>query len=807
MLGNYFKSAVRNLSKHPGFTAINLIGLAVGLTVTLQIFLFVQHELSYDSFHDRPEDIYRVTLDGNFSGTKLNAPVTPAPMAAALVADFPEIEVATRIFPFTSKLMVRKGDVSFLEDKVMIVDSTFFDVLTFPFLQGSASSALNRPYTVVLTETLAKKLFGADDPLGEMFVVGDTTEYEVTGIVVDPPQNSHIKFNLLRTTVSLPNIDVQNQNWISNNNFTYLKMAPGSDPSELEAKIPEFYASYVGPQIAAAFGKPYAEVMTDGNVINYHLQSIRDVYLRSNFSIDLNPTGDIVYVYLFIAIALFILLLACINFMNLSTARASTRAMEVGIRKVVGSNRGQLIAQFLSESVVLTIVAMIVAVAAVTATTPLFNAITNLTLTASPLLQPSVLLTLFGGAIIVGIVAGSYPALYLSRFKPIAIIKAQSAGGRSKSFLRSALVVFQFTISVALLTGTFIVKDQLSYIQQKRLGFDAEYAIVVERGGQLREQSDAFKDRLRAYSGILSVGATSTIPGEIHGATPYRPEGFATEEMVLMAPMSVDHDFIEAMGIEMAEGRAFSRDFPSDSTGFIINEAGRSLTGFEAATGKKMGTFAPNGGIVDGDIIGVIRDYHFASLRQEIGALSMTLVNDPLPYLIIRATGAQISETIAFVEQTWNEFVPNQPLQYTFLDERFFALFESDQRLVRLFTSFAGFAIFLAGLGLFGLGWFVTEQRRKEIGIRKAMGASVAQILILLSRDFTKLVLIAIVLAIPIAYLAMNRWMEGFVYRTDIHVSSFVLAGVLALLIAWFTVSFQTIRAAKSDPIKSLRYE
>lgn len=347
MLGNYFKSAVRNLSKHPGFTAINLIGLAVGLTVTLQIFLFVQHELSYDSFHDRSEDIYRVTLDGNFSGTKLNAPVTPAPMAATLVADFPEIEVATRIFPFTSKLMVRKDDVSFLEDKVMIVDSTFFDVLTFPFLQGSASSALNRPYTAVLTETLAKKLFGADDPLGEMFVVGDTTEYEVTGIVVDPPQNSHIKFNLLRTTVGLPNIGVENQNWISNNNFTYLKMAPGSDPSELEAKIPEFYASYVGPQIAAAFGKPYAEVMTDGNVINYHLQSIRDVYLRSNFSIDLNPTGDIVYVYLFIAIALFILLLACINFMNLSTVRASTRAMEVGIRKVVGSDRGQLIAQIL----------------------------------------------------------------------------------------------------------------------------------------------------------------------------------------------------------------------------------------------------------------------------------------------------------------------------------------------------------------------------------------------------------------------------------------------------------------------------
>lgn len=807
MLLNYLKSALRNLRKHFGYTAINLIGLTVGLTVTLQIFLFVQSELSYDAFHEEAENIYRVTLDGSFSGTKLNAPVTPAPMAAALVSDFPEVEVATRLFPFANEQMVRKDDVNLLVDEVLIVDSTFFDVLSFELLRGTKETALNRPFTAVLTETLADKLFGTSDPLGETVILGDSTRYEVTGIVADPPKNSHIQFAMLRTTAGLPFVEQQSEFWVSNNFFTYLRLVPGTDAAALEAKLPEFFKGYAGPQIAQAFGKSYDEFMTGDNSINYHLQSIRDVHLRTNYEIDLQPSGDITYVYLFIAVALFILLLACINFMNLATARSATRAMEVGIRKVVGSGRGQLIAQFLSESVVLTVSSMVFAVALVFLTTPYFNTVTDQTLDPSVLLNPGLLAFLLAGALLVGVVAGSYPALFLSGFQPIAVIKAQSAGGRSNSLLRNTLVVFQFTISVVILVATFIVRDQLNFIQNKNLGFDKEYAIVVERAGQLGDQTDSFKDQLRSFSGVLAVGATSSLPGGLHGSTAFRPEGWASEDMILMAPIGVDFDFVEAMGIEMAEGRNFSRDFPSDTAAILINEAGLKHIGWDRAEGKMLGTFGQEMEITDAEIVGVIKDYHYASMRNEIGPVALFVRQGPLPFLIVRTTGANLAQTLDYVEESWAEFKPDQPFQYTFLDDNFFKLFDADRKLGSLFSSFSLFAIFIAGLGLFGLGLYVTEQRTKEIGIRKAMGASVSQILVLLSRDFTKLVLISVALAIPASYFGMNMWLEGFVYRTDIQITSFIFSGLLALAIAWLTVSYQTIKAANSDPVEALRYE
>jgi len=807
MLFNYFKSALRNLRKHFGYTAINLVGLTVGLTVTLQIFLFVQSELSYDAFHEEAENIYRVTLDGSFSGTELNAPVTPAPMAAALVTDFPEVEVATRLFPFANEQMVRKDDIRLLEDEVLIVDSTFFDVLSFELLRGTKETALNRPFTAVLGKTLADKLFGNTDPLGETVILGDSTRYEVTGIVADPPKNSHIQFDMPRTTAGLPFVEQQSQFWVSNNFFTYLRLVPGTDPAALEEKLPEFFKGYAGPQIAQAFGKSYDEFMTGDNSINYHLQSIKDVHLRTNYEIDLQPSGDITYVYLFIAVALFILLLACINFMNLATARSATRAMEVGIRKVVGSGRGQLIAQFLSESVVMSVFSMVLAVALVFLTTPYFNAVTDQTLDASVLFGPGLLAVLLAGALFVGIVAGSYPALFLSGFQPIAVIKAQSASGSSKSLLRNTLVVFQFTISVSILVATFIVRDQLNFIQNKNLGFDKEYAIVVERAGQLGDQTDSFKDQLRSFSGVLAVGATSSLPGGLHGGTAFRPEGFATEEMILMAPIVVDHDFVEAMGIEMMEGRDFSKDFPSDTAAIVINEAGLKQIGWDSAESKLLGTFGQNMEITDATIIGVIKDYHYASMRNEIGPVALFVREDPLPFMIVRTTGEHLAQTLDYVEKSWAEFKPEQPFQYTFLDDNFFKLFDADRNLGSLFSSFSLFAILIAGLGLFGLGLYVTEQRTKEIGIRKAMGASVSQILVLLSRDFTKLVLISIALAIPASYFGMNMWLDGFVYRADIQITSFIFSGLLALGIAWLTVSYQTIKAANSDPVEALHHE
>lgn len=803
MLKNYLMTTIRNLRKHFGYTSINLVGLALGLTVTLQIFLFVQSELGYDAFHDNAEDIYRVTLDGSFSGTDINAPVTPSPMAAALVADFPEVEYATRIFPFANEQMVRNPGIDpFIDDQVLFVDSTFFDVLTFPFLQGEADRALNRPGTAVLTESFAERVFGEADPLGESIILGDTTAYEVTGIVADPPSNSHIQFHVLLTMTDWP--PAQSQFWVSNNFFTYLRLRPGSSAEQLEDKLPEFFKGYAGPQFVQALGRSYEEIMTGDNALNYHLQSIRDVHLRSNFEIDLQPSGDITYVYLFIAVALFILLLACINFMNLSTARSASRAMEVGIRKVVGSTRGQLIAQFLSESLMMTFTAMVIAVGLVFLTTPLFNTVTDQTLDASVLLTPGILLTLVAGALLVGLLSGSYPAMFLSAFKPVDVMKSQSATGKSRSLLRNSLVVFQFSISIALLVGTFVVGDQLEFIQNKRLGFDKEHTIVIERAGLLRTQSEAFKGQIRSFASVTAVSGASSLPGALHGGSPFQPEGVGAEEMHIMAPIPVDYDFIEAMGIELADGRSFSRDFPSDSAAFIINEAAMRQFGWDEAVGKQMQSAGQSN---TGPVIGLIKDYHYADLRREIGPVVLLYRDVPLPNIVVRVESDNLSQTVELIETQWGEFVPDQPFQYSFLEDNFNELFSADQKLGRLFSSFSIFAIFIAGLGLFGLGLFVTEQRTKEIGVRKVLGASVSQVVVLLTQDFTKLVLIAIILALPAAYFGMTKWLDGFVYRTDMQVMSFVLAAVMAMLIAWLTVSYQSIKAALSNPVDALRDE
>jgi len=425
MFQNYVTTALRNLRRHFGYASINLVGLALGLTVTLQIFLFVQSELSYDTFHADAENLYRVTLEGSFSGTDLNAPISPAPMAVALVNDFPEVVSATRLFTFQGEKMVRKGDNEYLDDGIIRADSSFFEVLTFPLLQGDSKRALTRPSTVVLTQSMATKLFGSYDPMGESIIMGDSTRYEVTGVVADPPSNSHIQFSILESMTGFG--QAESSFWVSNNFFTYLKLQDGTTAEEFEAKLPSWYKQYAGPQIEAAFGKSYDEMLTGQNYLNYHLQPMLDVHLKSSFTIDNQVPGDIAYVYLFIAVAFFILLLACINFMNLSTARSSTRATEVGIRKVVGSGRGQLVTQFLSESILMSVAAMVIAVALIFLTTPFFNSVTELSVSAATLLKPGIMIILIACAVAVGILAGAYPALFLLSFKPISVIKGQSS--------------------------------------------------------------------------------------------------------------------------------------------------------------------------------------------------------------------------------------------------------------------------------------------------------------------------------------------------------------------------------------------
>ena len=550
MIRNYVTTALRNLRKHFGYAAINLAGLALGLTVTLQIFLFVRHELSYDRFHADAENLYRVVLQGVFSGTDLNAPISPAPMARALVEDFPDVEAATRLFTFLPPRMVRTGTTEFSEDGIILADSSLFGVLTFPLLRGDPASALARPQTIVLTESMAEKLFPSEDPMGRSIVMGDTTAYEITGVVADPPTNSHIQFTILQSLTGFG--QAQSDFWVSNNFFTYLKLQDGMDPRVFESKLPDWYKQYAGPQVEAAFGQSYDEILTGDNYLNYSLQSLLDVHLRSSFTIDNQVPGDIAYVYLFVAVALFILALACINFMNLSTARSATRATEVGIRKVVGSHRGQLIGQFLSESILMSGMAMVMAIGLVYVTTPFFNSIADLEVDPSVLLSPSILLVLIAASLLVGVLAGSYPALFLSSFKPVSVIKGRSSMAGSSATLRNALVVFQFGISVALLIGTFVVQDQLSFIQNKRLGFDKDHIVVLSRGFELGDQYAAFKDEIRNHTGVVAVGGANTTPGAIHGGTGYVPEGGSPEETFIFAPLWVDEGFVDAMGITMA---------------------------------------------------------------------------------------------------------------------------------------------------------------------------------------------------------------------------------------------------------------
>lgn len=808
MFSNYLKIALRNLRKHLGYTTINLTGLAVGLACCLLIVLFVRDEMSYDRFHEKADQIYRVVLDGSFSGSDLNAPVTPAPMSQALVKDFPEVTTATRIFGFGGQQVLRRDALRFIEEDILWVDSTFLDVFTFPLLQGNPETALYAPNTLILTESMANKYFGEENPVGQSLIMGDSTNYEITGVVADVPSNAHFDFDFLASMRSLP--QSQNEVWISNNFFTYLVLPEGFDPNVLEEKLPEFFQGYAGPQIYEALGLQYDEFLSAGNVLQYHLQALTDIHLHSNLQFELGTNGNIAYVYIFSAIALVILLIACINFMNLATARSAGRALEVGIRKVMGSNRNQLIRQFLGESMLLSFLSLILAVGLVVVSIPGFNALTDKAISASFLWNPLVLVGLVALALVVGMLAGSYPAFFLSAFRPVLVLKGSLQKGMKSSMLRNGLVVFQFAISIILIAGTFVVYNQLNFVRNKTLGFDKEHVVVIERAQTLGQQSDAFKDELRTYGNVVNVAGTTTVPGGIFGSTAYNAEGAPPNETHLMSPVWTDYDFVEVLGMTMANGRPFSRDFPSDSASYLINESAARSLGWtvEEAVGKKITQFANTPeNFFSGEIVGVIKDFHYASLHQEIGSVAIRLGTFPMPSLAVRIRPDDIPGTLAYLQETWNKFASDEPFVYAFLDQDFNAQYEQEQRLGQIFTTFAAFAILIACLGLFGLASFTAEQRRKEIGVRKTLGASVGSIIFLLSKEFTKLVAIAFVVAVPVAYFAMNGWLQNFAYSTTMGPGTFALAGLLALAIAWTTVSYQSIKAAVADPVKSLRYE
>lgn len=805
MIRNYFKIAWRNLIRNRVFSAINIVGLAIGLATCLLISLFVLNELSYDRFHAKANRIVRVVFRGTVQGGIMNeAHVMPA-VARTLKADYPEVEEATRLrVGGTPRYLV--GEKLFNEERMAFVDSNFFRVFSFPLLQGDPKTALTQPNTVVLTKPTAQKLFGREDIVGKMIQVkGVDKPMTVTGVMEEIPTNAHFHFDVFTSMASLP--EGQSTSWMTSEFFTYLVLPKNYNYKQLEAKLPQVVEKYMGPEIEKAFKMNYKLFRQKGNDLGLFLQPLTDIHLHSDSAYQIEPTGNIQYVYLFGAVAVFVLLIASINFMNLSTAGASKRAKEVGIRKVMGSIRLELAGQFLIESILLTAISLVVSLALVYLALPVFNSLSGKALTFSfvdaPWLLPGLLL--FG--LFVGVLAGSYPAFFLASFKPVAVLKGRFSSGKTGIGLRSGLVVFQFFIAILLMVGTTVVYQQLDYIQKKNLGFDKDQVLVFDTWA-LGPKEDVFRDLLLQDPRVVNVSQSGYIP-----AGPSNNNNFIvygdnnSTQLIKTLRYDIDYTYISTLGMKIVAGRNFSKEFGTDSTGIILNETAARLFGWN---GKALGhtvTRQDREGISSTyRVVGVVKDFHFRSLHEKITPLVMVLAKTN-GTMIVKVKTREVAGLLASVKKQWDAFKLDQPFSYSFLDERFMQTYEAEQKIGKILGIFSGLTIFVACLGLLGLAIFTAEQRTKEIGVRKVLGASIGSIVGLLSREFVKLVLIALVLASPVAWYAMNKWLQAFEYKIAVEWWMFVLAGFLAIAVALLTISFQSIKAALMNPVKSLRAE
>ncbi|WP_276485885.1 ABC transporter permease [Paraflavitalea pollutisoli] len=807
MIYNYLKIAFRSLLKYRFIFFTNLFGLTVGFTCCLLIFVYILHETSFDKQHPRADQTYRVTRlfrNAETGATNLNLGAVAPPFAPYLTNDFKQIEGITRVLP-TGNLTLRYEDKLFSENDVYFSDEQFFDFFAVDVTKGDRKTALNEPYTVMLSEEVANKYFGNSDPINKMVKVNNEAKaFKVTGVYKAFPTNMHLRPNLMVSFNTLRDSTIYGEenlrtNWGNNAFYTYIRLPAGSDPAKLEAQFPAFIDRHL-TQGSAVKASKWTQLS---------LQKLTDIHLHSHLDSEIRENGDIRRVYIFSAIALFILLIACINYMNLATARSVLRAREIGIRKVVGAERKELIFQFLSESTLITWLAMILAFVLSWQLMPFLNKVSGQTLSITALLRWEVLVPILLAPFVVGLVAGIYPALFMSSFRPIKVLKGfMKTGGANISF-RQVLVTTQFAVSIMLIIATAVVYRQLQYMQEKSLGFDREHIVTMGYDGDLSPRYDAFRGAMLSNTQIKSIGRSSRIPtGRLLDAN-----GASIERGDSLAPVTADikylvadQDFIGTYGVKTVAGRSFSRDYGLDTAGFIVNEAAVKAMGLasnEAAVGKNFSY-----GNRKGKIIGVINDFHFESLHQSIIPLVLLMPeSDRYNRLSIKVSGSNMPAALAHIEQTWKQFLPEAPFSYTFLDDRFADLYRAEQQQGTLFTIFASIAIVIACLGLFGLSAFAINQRIKEIGIRKVIGASVPSIVTLLSKDFLKLVAIATVISFPIAWYAMNNWLEDFAYRSTIPWWIFLGAGIIAVIIALGTISFQAIKAATANPVKSLRSE
>jgi putative ABC transport system permease protein len=802
MFKNYLRVALRSIKKNKLYAFINIFGLSMGLCMSILISMYVIDEISYDKMHANVEDIYRVTLKGKIAGQEIHTSNSCPPLVHALEEEVAGVEAATRIRTI-GDIVFRHETEAYAEQNVVFADPNFFQFFSFPLLEGDLTSVLSEPNTIVLTRKLANKYFPEGDAVGQMLSVGsDRTEYKITGVAENSPSNSHIKFGALLSQVTSERDNQSYQGWTNNFLFTYYRKNKETNLEDIDARLVELVHKYVGDEIAQFMGVSFDEFLAQGNQYEYVSYAMIDTHLYAETDDDMEANGDIMYVYIFSAIGVFILFIACINFMNLSTAKSAGRAKEVGLRKTLGSQRKTLIGQFLAESLMYSMISMVLAVLFAYILLPQFNFISGKEMLFSQFTTPVFVAAVLVIAVIVGLLAGSYPAFYLTSFSPSEVLRGKIKSGMKSGSIRSSLVVFQFWISIVLVICTGVVYQQISFMQEKNLGLDRENVLVISITGKLESNMIPFQNAVNATSEVVSSSFTDNVFPGVNNTTVF--QDVHSEQEYLMGSYFSDWDHLATINLTLTEGRFFSRDFPSDSLAVIVNEAAVKEFGWDKGEGKEiMNFFGQNPSKVK--VIGVVKDFNFESLKTNIRPMVINFTKTA-NNLLVKYDGSS-EQLLKNIEANWKEFAPGEPLEYAFMDENYDQLFREEQRLGRLFSLFTVLAIFIASLGLFALASFMAEQRTKEIGIRKALGASTQSLTALLSKEFTKLVLISFVLAVFPTWYFMGQWLDGFVYRDTLSVWVFLGAGLLAIITAWLTVGYQALKASVANPVDSLKYE
>jgi putative ABC transport system permease protein len=801
MLRNYLKTALRNLWKRKSFSLINIVGLAIGMAVSFLILLYVLNEVTYDRFHENYGNIYRIATKLDAQGRHFEVASVPAPLGPALVDQFPEVVRAARLQEFGTRIISCEEKL-YEESRIFHADPDLFNVFTISVVRGNPENWLQAPLQMVITEEMAEKYFGDEDPLGKTLKVDNNYTYTITGVVKKMPENSHFKFNMIGSLSTLEQIRRDLNMWIGFNYATYILLEGNPSLPEITQKYNDLLMANIPDQFKQL-----------GAEVEIFLQLMGSIHLNSQLEGELEPPGNPAFIRILTTIAVFILLIACINFMNLSTAQSSRRAKEVGMRKVLGAHRGKLIGQFLGESLLLSFISLVIAIILIFVLLPVFNQLVSKDLVFHPLQNGIILLGLIGITVLAGLLAGVYPAFFLSAFVPLEVLKSRFKAGKGHRFFRNGLVSLQYVISITLIISTFVIFYQLHHVKNRDLGFDKEQVVVISLRGEVNQKYDVFKNEILRLPGVAGAACSSTVPSRGRSETMFSFEGVDQKKQVFPV-MEIDSDYLETMGMELTAGRNFSVDHPSDNKAMILNETLVQHLGWDEPLGKivSMTELAdednPQKGFIEVPytVVGVVKDFHFESLHEKIRGHLMKM-SGQVNRISVKLRPGTISGTLQSIENIWRQLEPAHPFSYVFLDDSFDRLYRSEQRMGQIFISFTLMAIFISCLGLFGLASFTADQRTKEIGIRKVLGASVSNVVVLLSRDFTKWVILANVVAWPVAYLVMNKWLQNFAYRISLAIWMFILSGAIALIIAILTVSTKALKAAVSDPVDSLRYE